>query len=406
MLMKRTTSHQKDQHLGHLMSDVVSESYSHSDVLGQKHKTNSIFNVPGLFVGFNPKGSESDSVRSPTSPLDFRVFSNLGIPFRSPRSSHERDQKSWDCNKVGLSIIDSLDDEKKQSGRFLRSSESKNILFGPQMRIKTPNFGSQNSAFEASKSVPKNYLISPQTHPRPSNLQKGNSDVMFEIGETSLDPVLFQKSRSCSLDSGRSESHFTGFTNLMTNSSSGIFCSENGINPVLSPSHVARGSSKLSNSLGTTPTSFPVSIGSGNGLTGSLSASEIELSEDYTCVRTHGSNPKTVHIFGDCILECHNNTNFSKSEEQEVALPQEVKFPEVPVAYPSSGFLSFCYSCEKKLEGEDIYMYRGEKAFCSWSCRSQEILIEEAIEKTDDVSKSIKSNGCDELFETGLFISI
>lgn len=28
------------------------------------------------------------------------------------------------------------------------------------------------------------------------------------------------------------------------------------------------------------------------------------LSEDYTCIISHGPNPKTTHIFGDCILDC------------------------------------------------------------------------------------------------------
>lgn len=141
MLRKRSRSFQKDQHMGHpTMADAVSELYFQSDVMGQKHKGNSFFSVPGLFVGLNYKGlSDSDSVRSPTSPLDFRVFSNLGSPFRSPRSSQDGQHKSWDCSKVGLSIIDSLDDGGKLSGKVLRSSESKTILFGPQMRIKTPN---------------------------------------------------------------------------------------------------------------------------------------------------------------------------------------------------------------------------------------------------------------------------
>ncbi|CAK9164523.1 unnamed protein product [Ilex paraguariensis] len=406
MLRKRNrSSHQKDQHAGHLMSDIVSEKF---DVLGQKHKTNSFFNVPGLFVGFNSKGPESDSVRSPTSPLDFRVFSNLGNPFRSPRSSNEGNQKRWDCSKVGLSIIDSLEDDTKQSGKVLRSSDSRNILFGPQMRIKTPNFVSRIDSFEASKSLPKNYAIFPHTQTKLFNLQIGSSNVLFGIGEAPLEPESSEKIRSCSLDSRRSGSHLTSLTNIVTYSSSGIFCPENGINPVSQPSHLARGSPSLSNSVGTTLTSIPVSIG-GNSLIEPLSQAEIELSEDYTCVRTRGPNPKTTHIFGDCILECHNNefANFSKNEEQEVALPQEVKFSEDPASYPSSGFLSFCYSCNKKLEGEDIYMYRGEKAFCSWTCRSEEILFEEEMEKTDNVSseKSVQLNACDELFENGLFIA-
>ncbi|CAA0343673.1 hypothetical protein AtNW77_Chr1g0082341 [Arabidopsis thaliana] len=36
----------------------------------------------------------------------------------------------------------------------------------------------------------------------------------------------------------------------------------------------------------------------------SLSGREMALSEDYTCIISHGPNPKTTHIFGDCILDC------------------------------------------------------------------------------------------------------
>lgn len=39
-----------------------------------------------------------------------------------------------------------------------------------------------------------------------------------------------------------------------------------------------------------------------------LSLKEMETCEDYTCVITHGPNPKTTHIFDDCIVEsCRGN---------------------------------------------------------------------------------------------------
>lgn len=408
MLRKRSRSHQKDQHKGHLMSDAVaSDSYFHSEIFGQKQKTHSFFNVPGLFVGFNPKG-ESDAVRSPTSPLDFRVFSNLGNPFRSPKSTHEGNQKSWDCSKVGLGIIESLENETKPSGKVLRSLDSKNILFGPQMRVKTPNLRTRFDSFEAPKSLPKNYAVFPYAQTKQSDdPQMGNSDaVLFEIGDTPSEREPFGKIRACSLDSKSGLSHLTRLTNCRSSLSSRNVCFENGTNSVSSPSHFIGGNPNLSNSPSTKQTSIPLSIGSGNGFIGSLSASEIELSEDYTCVITHGPNPKTTHIFGDCILECRNNefTNSLLVNEK-----QEIQFSaEVPASFPSSDFLSFCYSCKKKLEGEDIYMYRGEKAFCSWSCRSQEILIEEAMENTtekDSPGNSPKPNSCEDLFETAMFIS-
>jgi len=40
-------------------------------------------------------------------------------------------------------------------------------------------------------------------------------------------------------------------------------------------------------------------------VTSSLSVSEMELSEDYTCVISHGPIPKTTHIFDNCIVETY-----------------------------------------------------------------------------------------------------
>ncbi|KAJ0927931.1 putative Zf-FLZ domain-containing protein [Helianthus annuus] len=40
-------------------------------------------------------------------------------------------------------------------------------------------------------------------------------------------------------------------------------------------------------------------------------------------------------------------------------------------------FLSFCHTCKKNLEDDcDIFIYRGEKAFCSEECRCQEMALE------------------------------
>ncbi|KAK6260071.1 Zf-FLZ domain - like 1 [Theobroma cacao] len=92
--------------------------------------------------------------------------------------------------------------------------------------------------------------------------------------------------------------------------------------------------------------------------TGCLPVREMELSEDYTCVISHGPNPKTTHIFDNCVVESY------------------CTLPDKPKSAPES-FLSFCHTCKKNLEQKiDIYMYRGEKAFCSQECRYQEMLLD------------------------------
>ncbi|KAJ4845260.1 hypothetical protein Tsubulata_034375 [Turnera subulata] len=92
--------------------------------------------------------------------------------------------------------------------------------------------------------------------------------------------------------------------------------------------------------------------------TGCLTLSEMELSEDYTCVISRGPTPRTTHIFDNCIVE-----NYCSLSDKSCSSPKD--------------FLSFCFTCKKNLEQKnDIYIYRGEKAFCSHECRYQEMLLD------------------------------
>ncbi|KAL8105075.1 hypothetical protein AgCh_029024 [Apium graveolens] len=110
----------------------------------------------------------------------------------------------------------------------------------------------------------------------------------------------------------------------------------------------------------------------------SSSADELELSEDYTRVIAYGPNPRTTHIFDDCIIEsCCGIVGLSASLKKGNGFPADRSS-----SYTSESFLSFCYNCNKNLDqGIDIYMYRGEKAFCSGECRDKEIMSEESVGK-------------------------
>ncbi|XP_074583728.1 FCS-Like Zinc finger 8-like [Curcuma longa] len=97
----------------------------------------------------------------------------------------------------------------------------------------------------------------------------------------------------------------------------------------------------------------------------SISMSEMELSEDYTRVISHGPNPKTTHIFDNCILEPCNDESIAAVKENS-----------------AEGFLTSCHACKQVLgPGTDIFMYRGDKAFCSTNCRHHEMLIDEGLSK-------------------------
>ncbi|KAH7655379.1 Zf-FLZ domain-containing protein [Dioscorea alata] len=73
--------------------------------------------------------------------------------------------------------------------------------------------------------------------------------------------------------------------------------------------------------------------------------------------------------------------------------------------YPALDYLSFCYMCGKRLDGKDIYMYRGEKAFCSPECRCEQISKDEYQERKCRSSFGVSSSSSqysDRLFFTSI----
>lgn len=84
----------------------------------------------------------------------------------------------------------------------------------------------------------------------------------------------------------------------------------------------------------------------------SISMSEMELSEDYTCVISHGPNPRTTHIFDNCIVESCGD-GFTGSIESNSSAPTDRR------GHLSNDFLSFCYACKKDLgQGNGTFIYR------------------------------------------------
>ncbi|CAF2128473.1 hypothetical protein HID58_011654 [Brassica napus] len=109
-------------------------------------------------------------------------------------------------------------------------------------------------------------------------------------------------------------------------------------------------------------------LGSARIFTGYFSTSDMELSEDYTCVTCHGPNPRTIHIFDNCIVESKPGVVFFRRSDP------------VHESYhlPPDSFLSTCCNCKKNLgPRDDIFIYRGDRAFCSSECRSLEMMSEE-----------------------------
>ncbi|CDY11512.1 BnaA09g40780D [Brassica napus] len=281
MQKTRATFRHKDQTMSQSV-DRQTDLVGHNNNNNNKVITNPL--AMSLLIGLKKDKciSDSDFVRSPKSPLEFKMLSTMAADpffFRSPRSSLTA---HLNCPaKVGLSIVDSLGDDRVLSP---------DVVFGPALRIKSSDIKDK--------------------HPKSLKIEKERSGVIFEIGSFSADDCP-TKTR------------------------------------VLSQSKFPR-------------------IGSDNAFS---SEDEMEMSEDYTCIITHGPNPKTTHIYGDQVLDCHKNGDDNKEKSIET---------ELDSMFPLDNFLRVCNFCNKKLVlGKDIYMYRGEKAFCSAECRSEEMTIDE-----------------------------
>ncbi|XP_006644630.1 FCS-Like Zinc finger 8-like [Oryza brachyantha] len=102
-------------------------------------------------------------------------------------------------------------------------------------------------------------------------------------------------------------------------------------------------------------------------------------SEEYTCVIEHGPNPRTTHILGGDTLELCKGVP-SASKKPIFTIEPIGERPATPAgAVPRS-----CSYCRKRLqEDRDIYMYLGERAFCSNECRRD--YIEEEIEEVEEL---------------------
>lgn len=56
---------------------------------------------------------------------------------------------------------------------------------------------------------------------------------------------------------------------------------------------------------------------------------------------------------------------------------------------PATSFLDFCLLCKQKiLPGKDIYMYKGDMAFCSADCRCKRIFVDEEESMRENSSLS------------------
>ncbi|KAL3332099.1 hypothetical protein AABB24_032621 [Solanum stoloniferum] len=96
------------------------------------------------------------------------------------------------------------------------------------------------------------------------------------------------------------------------------------------------------------------------------SIEEMEMCEEYTCVISHvGTNlVKKREYFDGQFIGKSNSNAYQKTVNHTTS-------------FTMADFLNSCFLCKKQLKGLDIFMYRGEKAFCSAECRCTQISIDE-----------------------------
>ncbi|KAF5752191.1 hypothetical protein HS088_TW01G00098 [Tripterygium wilfordii] len=90
------------------------------------------------------------------------------------------------------------------------------------------------------------------------------------------------------------------------------------------------------------------------------------------------NNKKTPQVINKATMINKNKQSSSSSTSTSKRVSQSSPFP-VPT------FLEHCFLCRQKLlQGKDIYMYKGDRAFCSVECRCRQIFIDEEESPSKD----------------------
>ncbi|CAL9763688.1 unnamed protein product [Musa acuminata subsp. burmannicoides] len=90
------------------------------------------------------------------------------------------------------------------------------------------------------------------------------------------------------------------------------------------------------------------------------------------------------------LLEAQNNLTKYTHIISKTSLMKNASLPSTCTnssSFSASHFLERCYLCRRRLQqGNDIYMYRGDRAFCSVECRNRQIFMDEENGRRDNCS--------------------
>ncbi|MFS7991162.1 putative Zf-FLZ domain-containing protein [Helianthus anomalus] len=102
-----------------------------------------------------------------------------------------------------------------------------------------------------------------------------------------------------------------------------------------------------------------------------LEEEEEEEDEEYTIVTRHMPN---------------NNSYDGKGKSTRCVF--DISPVEARVDVKGEDFLRCCHECNKRLDGRDVYMYRGERPFCSIECRARAIWMEQQQQERRSCGRS------------------
>ncbi|KAJ1285146.1 hypothetical protein BS78_03G257800 [Paspalum vaginatum] len=108
--------------------------------------------------------------------------------------------------------------------------------------------------------------------------------------------------------------------------------------------------------------------------------------EEYTCVIARGANPRTTRILAGGTVEVRSDGAVGGGCGKVVFTIEPLSDDQQPsTSSPPGAASGRCCCCMKRLpEDRDIFMYLGEKAFCSDECRRKGY-IEEEIEAAEEL---------------------
>lgn len=138
---------------------------------------------------------------------------------------------------------------------------------------------------------------------------------------------------------------------------------------------------------------------------------EMESLEEYTIVTCHGPNKSYTKVYSDTAESGRKGDDRAPFRIQSSKKSSRATVFHISPArcvdssgVPAPDFLSSCSLCHKKLHGKDIYMYRGEKAFCSTECRYRQMVMDERKEKCGAEAAEVVGSpyGNGQMFTTGI----